>query len=117
MQSSDRRSILEMTIIKLCNPSLCEDYESLEKRVRNLENGYIVASPVKSEPLNTEKTEKKREEIKEEPPVKNEKKPVKEAEEKTGTHENVISYHCRFGYRYNVKALYRWRYAEKPPKP
>ena len=38
---------------------------------------------------------------------------IKEAEGKTGTYNQTISYHCRFGYRNNIKAGYRWRYAEK----
>ena len=80
MQSSDRRSILEMTIIKLCNPSLCEDYESLEKRVRNLENGHIVAAPIKNEPAKAPKEQEKKEEIKEEPPVIVDEEPVKTEE-------------------------------------
>ncbi|MBQ5910914.1 MAG: DNA polymerase III subunit gamma/tau [Clostridia bacterium] len=39
MQSANRRSLLEMTIIKLCRPELSSDIASLEKRVRDLELG------------------------------------------------------------------------------
>ena len=39
MQTANRRSLLEMTIIKLCRPELCDDIASLEKRVRALELG------------------------------------------------------------------------------
>jgi DNA polymerase-3 subunit gamma/tau len=39
MQNANRRSMLEMTIIKVCSPELCDDIESLEKRVRALELG------------------------------------------------------------------------------
>ncbi|MBO5852379.1 MAG: DNA polymerase III subunit gamma/tau [Clostridia bacterium] len=39
MQLANRRSLLEVTIIKLCKPELCDDIASLEKRVRALELG------------------------------------------------------------------------------
>ncbi len=39
MQNANRRSMLEMTVIKLCSPELCDDIQSLEKRVRALELG------------------------------------------------------------------------------
>jgi DNA polymerase-3 subunit gamma/tau len=42
MQNSNRRSMLEMTVIKLCNPALCDDIQSLEKRIRALELGGAV---------------------------------------------------------------------------
>ncbi len=45
MQTANRRSTLEMTVIKLCDPALCEDYASLEKRVRMLESGSFTALP------------------------------------------------------------------------
>ncbi len=41
MQSANRRSVLEMTLIKLCDPALSEDFASLEKRVRALETGGV----------------------------------------------------------------------------
>lgn len=44
MQSADRRSQLELTVIKLCDPALCDDYAALEKRVRALESGAPRAS-------------------------------------------------------------------------
>ena len=81
MQSSDRRSIFEMTIIKLCNPALCEDYESLEKRVRNLEKGITVpTAAVVEEGHKTEKPKEQVKEIKAEPKAKEEKEPVKTEE-------------------------------------
>ncbi|MBQ1186857.1 MAG: DNA polymerase III subunit gamma/tau [Clostridia bacterium] len=49
MQTANRRSLLEMTIIKLCRPELCDDIASLEKRVRDLELGAprkTAAAPV-----------------------------------------------------------------------
>ena len=64
MQNSDRRSVLEMTVIKLCNPAICQDYDSLEMRVRNLESGrtVIVAEPekqvIKEKPAPQKKEEK-----------------------------------------------------------
>ncbi len=57
MQSANRRSVLEMTLIKLCDPALSEDYASLEKRVRALESGAVKVSvrpssePVKAVPM------------------------------------------------------------------
>ncbi len=39
MQSANRRSVLEMTVIKLCRPEILSDIASLEKRVRDLELG------------------------------------------------------------------------------
>ena len=77
MQNSDRRSILEMTVIKLCSPSLCQDYDSLEKRVRNLESGrtVIVEEPEK-------KQEKKalapKNKVEEKPSITEEKPKVEE---------------------------------------
>lgn len=38
MQSGNRRTEMEMTIIKLCNPSLSADTESLDRRISALEN-------------------------------------------------------------------------------
>ena len=38
MQSGDRRCEMEMTIIRLCNPSLSNDINSLEMRITALEN-------------------------------------------------------------------------------
>ncbi len=48
MQAGNRRNILEMTLIKLCDPALSEDFASLEKRVRALESGVAVKTPVKA---------------------------------------------------------------------
>lgn len=55
MQNSNRRSVLEMTVIKLCSPELCDDYASLEKRVRALESG--APKKAKNEPLKAENKE------------------------------------------------------------
>lgn len=55
MQNSNRRSVLEMTVIKLCSPELCDDYASLEKRVRALESG--APKKVKTAPLKAENKE------------------------------------------------------------
>ena len=67
MQNSNRRSVLEMTVIKLCSPELCDDYESLEKRVRALESGAPkkAKSPtLKAEnKLDAEKELEKKEEV------------------------------------------------------
>ena len=47
MQSGNRRCEMEMAIIKLCNPSLSSDLESLERRISALENGNITPKPKK----------------------------------------------------------------------
>jgi DNA polymerase-3 subunit gamma/tau len=73
MQNGDRRSILEMTVIKLCTPALCQDYDSLEKRVRNLEMGRptVAAQSVKKE-----REEKPAPQIKEEKTVEVKETPI-----------------------------------------
>ena len=51
MQNGNRRCEMEMTVIKLCTPSLSTDITSLERRVTALENGAVrVPSPVKEDP-------------------------------------------------------------------
>ncbi len=44
MSSSNRRAVLELALIRLCDPALNEDYASLEKRVRALESGSVRAA-------------------------------------------------------------------------
>lgn len=60
MQNANRRSMLEMTIIKLCTPELCTDIESLEKRIRALELGApkTISAPV-APAVSTEKPAEK----------------------------------------------------------
>ena len=41
MQTGNRRAQMEMTIIKLCNPALSTDLDSLEQRISALERGNI----------------------------------------------------------------------------
>ena len=45
MQSGNRRCELEMTVIKLCNPALSADIDSLERRISALENGAVRVLP------------------------------------------------------------------------
>ena len=45
MQTANRRSVLELTVIKLCDPALSADFDSLEKRIRALESGAVRVSP------------------------------------------------------------------------
>ena len=73
MQNANRRSLFEMTVIKLYRPELCFDAESLEKRIRALELGGVKrpAVPVSAEP--TPKKEKPAPEKKEEAAVPEEK--------------------------------------------
>ena len=60
MQNANRRSMMEMTILKLCTPELCTDIDSLEKRVRALElaGPKTAVSPVAYTPAE-EKSEEK----------------------------------------------------------
>lgn len=52
MQNANRRSVFEMTVIRMCSPELCTDILSLEKRVRALEDGrFAVPTSHKSEPV------------------------------------------------------------------
>ena len=46
MQSGNRRSEMELCLIKLCSPSLCTDLESLAERVAALENGVALKKPI-----------------------------------------------------------------------
>lgn len=45
MQSGNRRCEMEMTVIKLCNPSLSGGIDSLERRISALESGAVNVSP------------------------------------------------------------------------
>lgn len=61
MQSGNRRCEMEMTVIKLCNPSLSVDFDALERRISALESGAkampVKPAPQKAEPIKTEKPE------------------------------------------------------------
>jgi len=46
MQTGNRRTEIEMAIIKLCNPQLSSDIESLERRIAALEQNQKVAAAV-----------------------------------------------------------------------
>ncbi len=50
MQTANRRSVLELTVIKLCDPALCDDYASLEKRVRAIESGAVKVAAAPAAP-------------------------------------------------------------------
>lgn len=50
MQTGNRRCEMEMAIIKLCNPSLSVDLQSLERRIAALEEGEIKVTPKKEKP-------------------------------------------------------------------
>ena len=51
MQNGNRRCEMEMTVIRLCNPALCSDIASLERRISALENGAVrVTATVKESP-------------------------------------------------------------------
>ena len=58
MQSGNRRTEMEMMIIRLCNPALGNDLSSLESRISALEiNGVAFAGTVKSEPQKAKSSE------------------------------------------------------------
>jgi len=61
MQTGNRRCEMEMAIIKLCNPQLSSDIESLERRIAALEQNQkvavAVAPAVNNQPKETETTE------------------------------------------------------------
>lgn len=65
MQNGNRRCEMEMTVIKLCTPSLSTDLSSLERRISALENGTVrVTAPIKEPPKPTpEKSDNGEEEI------------------------------------------------------
>jgi len=63
MQTGNRRSEMEMTVIRMCDPSLSADLESLEQRVSQLERGIIKPAAQKT----AAKPETVNEEVKPEP--------------------------------------------------
>ncbi len=65
MQNGNRRCEMEMTLIKLCNPSLSIDLEGLERRISALENGNI--KPPVQKPKSAILKEEKPQEIEEIP--------------------------------------------------
>lgn len=62
MQTGNRRCEMEMTVIRMCEPSLSVDLEAIEQRVSRLEKGAVKVSAV-NEAVNKEetKTETKKE--------------------------------------------------------
>ncbi len=55
MQSGNRRCEMEMSIIKMCDPTVSADLSSLERRIAALESGVVkpAKKPVKREEVNT----------------------------------------------------------------
>ncbi len=58
MQTGNRRSEIEMTVIRMCNPSLSADLAALEQRVSMLERGAVKPTFKPSEEVKEEKEEK-----------------------------------------------------------
>jgi DNA polymerase-3 subunit gamma/tau len=83
MQSGNRRCEMEMAIIKLCNPALSVDLESLERRIAALEDGNVKPKPqkVKTQPVVEEITEPIEEEKPQEEPLSEDIKPVEKWDE------------------------------------
>lgn len=102
MQTANRRSMLEMTVIKLCSPELCDDIQSLEKRVRALELGtpkrtaVIPATASKKEERSVdEKPEISAPEIPDEEIPLPEEEPTNEADElSVAAQENNLEGDC-----------------------
>ena len=69
MQSGNRRGVLEMAVIRMCDPSLSSDLTALERRVSALEKG-VVKPVIKDEPVKVEEEEVP---LPEEAPIEEEK--------------------------------------------
>ncbi len=63
MQTGNRRCEMEMTVIRLCNPSISADISSIERRIYALEQKLSGAVKYNPSPLKEEKSEIKKEEI------------------------------------------------------
>lgn len=93
MQSGNRRCEMEMTVIKLCNPSIAVDIASLERRVSALENGVVTTPLAKTTTPPVKKEEPAEEPLPEapdddeiplpEPPLDSEETPVQSKPSKT----------------------------------
>lgn len=83
MQNGNRRCEMEMTVIRLCNPSLSSDIASLERRISALENGAVRATsaPVKETPIKEQPVK----DIRQSPPEPEEEIPLPEPPEETPT--------------------------------
>lgn len=78
MQSGNRRSVMEMAVIKLCNPSLSGDIDSLEKRISMLESKILSMSSPSVEKTEIKEEKKETEIIAQEediPPIESEDEP------------------------------------------
>ncbi len=51
MQSGNRRSEMELVLIKLCSPEICTDFESLAARVAALEKGVVAVPKTQDMPV------------------------------------------------------------------
>ncbi len=84
MQGGNRRSVMEMAVIKLCNPALSYDLDALERRISALESGTLTVT-AKPEALKAKPEPKKAEEIKaavpdeDDTPLEDEEIPLPEA--------------------------------------
>ena len=54
MQNGNRRCEMEMTVIKLCNPSIAVDLEALERRISALESGAVKVISKNEAPITNE---------------------------------------------------------------
>lgn len=93
MQGGNRRCEMEMAVIKLCNPTLSVDLQSLERRISALEQGGIKVKP-KPEPKITETEETKDIEIPEEPKSPEQPKGEETAVEKWDEIVSILKTTC-----------------------
>ncbi len=61
MQSGNRRSEMELVLIKLCSPEICTDFESLAARVAALEKGAVSIPKTQEIPLRKKEMPKEEE--------------------------------------------------------
>ena len=71
MQSGNRRGVLEMAVIRMCDPSLSNDLTALERRVSALEKG-VVKPVIKAEPVTEVVEEEEEVPLPEEAPIEEE---------------------------------------------
>ena len=103
MQSGNRRSEMELVLIKLCSPSVCSDFESLAARVAALEKGTVTLPKTQELPLRKKELPKVEEleiipeepeiveEIIEEEPIIDSEPSVKDGRLETSVWKNILT--------------------------
>lgn len=106
MQSGNRRSEMELVLIKLCSPEICTDFDSLAARVAALEKGAGAAPKAQELPLRKKETPKVEPETEEpevpvsepeiieeiiEEPVENVEPTVRDGKLETAVWKNILT--------------------------